>query len=538
MLGLDQLLRQLSAFWAGLGSGQRVAFFSIALISLGVLSLLVNFANVPDYSTLYSNLAPEDAANIVDELKTANVDFKLTHAGTAIQVPVQRLYDLRLEMAGKGLPASGPVGFEIFNDSGLGITPFQERIRFRRALEGELARTISQLSPVNWARIHISLPERSVFKRKGALASASVVLNLTPGGRLSGVEVTGITHLIAGAVEGIEANQVTLMDSKGRLLTRPGGDEAEVIATGAMDLQRSIEGKLAGRAQSLLDAALGAGNSLVTVAATINRQRFEEKQERVNPEESAVLSEQRSEETRSGPGGLTGGVPGTPSNLPGGVGTEESGSQASTESVTRETINFEISRSSSQRVVPMGEIQRLSVAVLIDGTYTFADVGELAEGETAPPPEYSPRSEEELVQFSQIVKRAVGFDPERGDVIEIQNLPFDSPLDRVEQEPLPFWKSPELVLLLPGMTKGLAVIGGTVLLILLVLRPALRQLGQGPMTAAAGASVGRMGAGAVAGTPGVPQTIEIQDPMAELAIPINKGQAKQVAEAMRQLLRE
>jgi flagellar M-ring protein FliF len=271
----------------------------------------------------------------------------------------------------------------------------------------------------------------------------------------------------------------------------------------------------------------------VTVSANIERRSFKEKKERVNPEEAAVLSEQRSEETRSAPGASTGGVPGTPSNVPGGEGAESTGGGQSNETVTRETINFEVSRSTSQTVVPMGQVQKLSVALLVDGSYTATEV---AEGEEPQPPVYQPRSEEELEQLGDIVQRAVGFDAERGDVIEVQNVRFDSPLDNVAAEPLPFWQSPEVVLLAPGVTRGLGLVIGISLLILLVVRPALKQLALGDAAVAIAASRGE-GGGAI-GTPGAQAPQAIRDEAAELAIPVSKDQAEQVAEAFKQLLRE
>jgi flagellar M-ring protein FliF len=366
--GFAQMAGQLAQFWRQLGAAQKLAFFSIALLTIGAGSLLVHIASEPDYSTLYANLTPDDAATILDELNTASVPFRLTQAGTAIQVPVERVYDLRLELAGKGLPSSGPVGFELFDEGGLAMTPFQQQVHFRRALEGELERTIGRLQPVRWARVHINLPERSAFQRRQMQPTAAVVLGMAQGKSLTESEAAGISQLIAGAVEGLGAEHVTIVDSKGRLLAQPRAEGDATLAAGALDVQHRIELDLAGRAQSLLDAALGPGRAVVTIAAAIDRKRFEEQQERVNPNESAVISTQSTEETRSTPSASFGGVPGTPSNLPGGDAPQAAATQNGSESITRETLNFDVSRSRSTTVVPMGEIQRLSIAVLVDGT--------------------------------------------------------------------------------------------------------------------------------------------------------------------------
>lgn len=532
MNGLEKLMQGMVGFWAGLSAAQRVAFVSIAMVTLGVAALLTNLASQEEYATLFSKLEPEDAARITDELATQNVPYHLSHAGTAIEVPAHQVYDLRLELAGKGLGTSGPVGFEVFNEGGLGLTPFQERVRYRRALEGELSRTIGALAPVNWARVHINVPEKAVFRRDRKKASASVVVNLAPGRSLDSGEVSGIGQLIAGAVEELEASQVTILDTSGRLLARPGSDEGDVLAAEALDVQRALEQKLTGHAQALLDAAVGAGKSVITVAAQVDRRRVEENQDRVNPNESAVLSEQRSEESRSEPTLLAGGIPGTRSNVPGGTGADEGGAPPSTESVTRETINFEISRSRSKTVVPMGALQKLSIAVLVDGKYVEQ---EAAEGEATPAPVYEPRSEEEIAQITEIVKRAVGFDAERGDQIEVQNMPFRSPLEDVATEPLPVWQSPELFMLLPGVARTIAVLCGLMLLIFLVIRPALRQLAMANLlVASATGDTSRVEAGESQD----PELKKLTSEADRLAHTLGKVDPKMIADAMKQWLRE
>jgi flagellar M-ring protein FliF len=531
---MNRLLERLAATWRAMSGAQRIALFSVTLITLGSAALLVQFAGEPQYGTLYSELSADDAGKIVDRLTAEGVPFKLANAGTTLLVPVDRIYDLRLELATQGLPNSGPVGFEVFSERGLSMTPFEQRVQFRRALEGELGRTISRLDGVQWVRVHISLPDRTAFQRDRKPATAAVVMSLKAGRELRGSEAAGIAHLISGSVEGLESEHVTILDAKGRLLAKPGGSDDDALAAEAFDVQRRLELELAARAQRLLDAALGSGKSVVTVSAQIDRRKFEERQERVNPDEAAVVSEQRSEETRSAPGELFGGVPGTPSNVPGGLAAEGPPTlEPSRESVTRETINFDFSKSTSQTVVPIGGLQRLSVAVLVDGMYTAPAPPEgEAEQETPPAaePVYEPRSEQELGQLRDLVMRAVGFDAERGDVIEVQNLRF-----RPEQRDLAplevgFLDRPELWFVLPSLMKGFALLGGLALLALFVLRPALQHLSTLPSLPAA---AGQVGPGATSAAP-----VQIGDAAAELAIPVSKDQAKQVAEAMRQWLRE
>jgi flagellar M-ring protein FliF len=248
----------------------------------------------------------------------------------------------------------------------------------------------------------------------------------------------------------------------------------------------------------------------------------------VNPDQTAVLSEQRVEEIRSEPVVGAAGVPGTPTNVPGrGPGAEAIGAPPSTENVTRETINFEVTRATTHTVIPIGAIQRLSVAVLVDGTYVAP------EGEEGAAPQYQPRNEEEMGQIEEIVKRAVGFDAGRGDIIEVQNLPFRSPLEDIPQLEIPFWERPGLMPLAALLARGVAVLGGFALLALMVIRPALRQLATAP--GATGLVRPQTGGEAAAGAG--EGSLQIQE-NAELSIPISKDQARVVAEAMRQWLRE
>ena len=529
--GLGNIGSQLGAFWRNLSAAQRLAFLSVTLLTLGAGSLLVRIAGEPDYATLFAGLEPEDASNIVDQLRGSNVPFRLEHAGTAILVPAERVYDLRLELAAQGLPASGPVGFEVFDDAGLGMTPFQQQVTYRRALEGELERTISRLRPVQWARVHINIPERTAFRRDRKTPTAAVVLNLGSGQKLSAAEAAGITQLIAGAVEGLDPTGVTLVDARGQLLATPGRERDDAFAAGVLDLQKTIESSLEARAQALLDAALGPGRSAVTVAATINRKRFEENQDRVNPDEAVVISNQTTEEARTTPASAFGGVPGTPTNLPGGAPPETPAAQNGTETITRETQNFEVSRSRSTTVVPMGEVERLSVAVLVDGTYADATVPEGQDPpETPAPPVYTPRTADELLTYTNLVKRAVGFDEDRGDTIEVQNVAFRSPLEDVPIDEPPFWESPLVHMIAPGLARLAVVLIGLLLIIKMVLRPTLAALSQAA-AASARATAERQTAEA-----GDQRMLPGKD--SELVIPLGKDQAKNVAEAMRQWLRE
>jgi flagellar M-ring protein FliF len=543
---LGNWLAQVGGLWRRLNAAQRVALASVSLLVAGALALLVSLGGREPYATLYADLSPQDASQVVDKLESLRVPFQLTHAGTAIQVPLERVYELRLELATQGLPSGGPVGFELFDSGGLAVTPFEERVRFRRALEGELARTIASLQPIRSARVHINLPDRRTFQRERARPSASVVVGLRSRQELSGDDVKGIAHLITGAVEGMTVDQVSIIDESGRLLARGGAaqEESDLLAGEALELQRGVERRLAARAQGLLDAALGAGTSVVTVSALIDRRRFEESQERVNPDETAVISEQTTEEQRSEPGlSVAGGVPGAAANVPDSLGAGAAPAPGSSEeTVARSTTNFEVSRTRSRTVVPMGDVRRLSVAVLVDGTYAAPD------GQPEAAPAYQPRSEQELQQIREIVKRAVGFDEQRGDAIEVQNLAFRSPPGDVAAPPPGFWQRPELLVLLPGLARTGAVLLGVLLLILLVIRPALQQLTLASVVASSSAAErgapipapeprereARAAIPSAAGAVAKPQIPESE----RLRQQLSSENPRVLADAMKQLLRE
>ena len=388
------------------------------VVTVGLVSLLW-IGGDGKQDVLYAQLTMEDAAAIASELKDMAVPYTIEGNGTTIMVPSTMVYDLRLRLASAGLPHGGGAGFELFDQRNFGMTEFMQKLNYRRALQGELARTISQLAAVHSARVHIVLPEKTLLSDQQDKTTASIVLKFTHGRRLIDDQIRGITHLVASSVEGLHPDDVTLVDSQGKRLGVEENDPAMLARSEAqLAHQRKLEQTLERQAQTILARAIGKDKVLVRVSATLDFQRIERSEERYDADNPAIRSEQRSKEEGQGPGYWAVGVPGTASNVENGATPPRTTPAANTNAASRqtETINYEVSKIISKVVVPSGDVKRLSVAVLVDGTYTTNDKGERT---------YVPRTEEELAKFEEIAKSAVGYNEARGDQVEIANIPFE-----------------------------------------------------------------------------------------------------------------
>ncbi len=435
---------------------------AVAAACFVLFGLIISQARVADYSLLFANLSSEDAAEVLTRLKEQKVAYRLEEGGRSIFIPADQVYETRLELAGAGLPRGGGVGFEIFDKQSFGITDFAQKINYQRALQGELARTISSLAPVEAARVHLALPQKRLFREQQKEATASVIVKLVPGRQLSESQIQGVVHLVVGSVEGLEADMVTVIDASGKILSSPPRESmGGPMTPGMFEYQQAVERSLEGRAQSLLDRALGVNNSLVRVTADLDFSQQEQTEERFDPEATVVRSEQSSQE-KSG-AELKGGVPGVESNLQGAGGF----GGAVPSSRTQETVNYEVSKVVSRKVNAVGNLKQVSVAVLV------ADKAPAEGGGTA---EAAPRSAKELEAIENMVRGALGLLESRGDRIEVVSMPFadvfaGEPLD----EPAPGRPIYEY---LPFVKYGLLVLGA-ILVYLLLARPLLRSLSRG-----------------------------------------------------------
>jgi flagellar M-ring protein FliF len=402
----------------------------------------------------FTNLTPEDSAEAASALKAANVPFRLEAGGSALAVPGQKVHDARLLLAAAGLPRGGGVGFELFDRGDLGVSEFTQKVNLRRAIEGELARTVSRLSPVRSARVHLTLAERGLFKDEDRKASAAVVLNLQPGRSLDDREIAGIRHLVASAVPGLAPSSVTLVDGKGNVLS------TETAWGEATAQQRKMERDLEQRVVQLLEQAVGPGAVVARVAAQLDASEISTSADTVDPDATVLRSERHVTQTQSQDSGAAGGIAGAAANQPMAATGTSGSSQRGSSSMQDEIRNYDVSRTTTTTVHRVPRLKRLTVAVLLDG------VGG------------KPRSDAEVARLGELAKRAVGFDAQRGDELDISSAPFvraeEPPVTAPSAAVAPFPPRSWLV----GGGAGLA---GLVVLALLLLRRRSPRSASGPM---------------------------------------------------------
>jgi flagellar M-ring protein FliF len=357
-----------------------------------------------NYGPLYTNLAPQDGAAIVKELEAEKIPYAITGGGTAIEVPRGVLYQTRLKLAGKGVPAAGGVGFEIFEKTPFGVSEFTQQVNYLRALQGELSRTINSIAAVQSSRVHLAIPSRSNFLGPEEKPTASVVVDLRPGYHLSPDQVQGIVNLVASSVAKLSSDKVTVIDSSGRPLKEIAPAAATTEAEKLSLFKLKHEEEMQRRIETMLDPILGPGKVVVRANVQFNLQETLMTKEEFDPDNKVVRSQRQTVDDSST---KNGGNPGVQANIPGGDATKtaDTGSKRSSETVT-----YEVGRTTSRIAEPRGQIQKLSVALLVDGKYDKD--------------KYIARTAEELEVIKGMVKRAVGFDAERGDEIEIANVPF------------------------------------------------------------------------------------------------------------------
>lgn len=491
-------LKQLMDFWAGLPTPKRVALVAVMTVVLtGVMAISV-LGSRETYGTLYSELGTEDAAAIVEKLKTAQVPYRLEAGGSRIEVPEERIPGLRLELAAGGLPHGGSVGFEIFDRSKIGATEFEQQVNLRRALEGELARSVMSIDGVKAARVHLVLPERRLFAAREESASASVVVKLENAHNFGRKEVAAVVHLVAAAVPTLSKDRVSVVSTEGVTLHRPtsdalgGGDLADLGAEQA----RVMAGQLESEAQAQLERVLGPGNADVRVNLWLDNSAREKTEELYEPTKTALRSEHKVEEGAANGDAGVAGVPGAKTNLPDAQGegpvAEEKAAGGGAGAVRSQTRNWEVQKVVQKTTTPAGDIRRLSVAVLLNGRYTKKGDKQV----------FSPIPPEEVKSLEETVKRAVGFNPDRGDTVTVQATQF-AKLDTDDMNPpVGFFGKPWLPYAVAGV--ALVLVLGTLVLVFRTKKPlpapapspalvdpvrVLAELGSGPELAEAAAQL-------------------------------------------------
>lgn len=432
-----------------------------------------NWSQKPGQVVLYPDLAGQDASAAAETLRTANIQYQLDPVTGALTVAGEQVHEARMLLAAQGLPRSGASGFEAMQqDPGMGVSSFLEGARYNHQLETELSRSISLLSPVKAARVHLAIPKPSAFARQGEGASASVLVELHPGRSLEANQVQAIVHMVASSVPTLTPARVTVVDQFGRLVSGKENDELAMSAE-QFDHARRVEADFVRRVEQLLAPITGQGKVSTQVAADLDFSVTEEAQETYAPEKTVVRSEQTSEQVTTGPGGSAQGVPGAVSNQPPQaqpalpvnqlLGQPTSGAEAPVNKSTSATRNYEVDRKLSHTRQPVGRLKKLTIAVLVDNLPRLDDKGVTR---------LQPLGAEELKKVEDLVKDAVGFDAARGDRVTVQNVSFlpATPIDDAEAPPI--WEQPMVQNVIRHSFGLLAI----VVLIFAALRPALKVL--------------------------------------------------------------
>lgn len=404
-------LKNLPSIIKELPPKKRTALLSAIVMSIAFLILSLLWSQKEDYSVLFSNISQSDAGQIIQRLKEMKIPYKVD--SNNIYVPSDKVYDIRLQLASQGLPQGGGVGFELFDKTSFGTTDFVQKLNYTRALQGELARTIMSLSEVQQCRVHLAIPQKSLFSKEDESPTASVLVKLVRGRTLSQSQIHGIVHLVSSSVEGLNPKNVTIIDDTGELLT-PKRDDIMGLTNTQFEYQQKYEKLLESKVIEILEPIVGKGKVRAKVAASIDFSKIEKMEERYDPDSQVIRSEQKNSE-KSMPA-ISGGIPGVSSNVPNkpsqvGLSQEQSEKK-------NETINYEISKMTSHVINPSGEIKRLSVAVIVDGNY--------AAQQGSKEKKYVQRTEEEIKYYEELVKKAVGYTESRGDEVKVVNMPFEA----------------------------------------------------------------------------------------------------------------
>ncbi|MDD3764954.1 MAG: flagellar basal-body MS-ring/collar protein FliF [Nevskiales bacterium] len=462
---------------------QLALLVGVALaVSLGLWGY--RWSQQPGYVPLYSGLTDRDAADTADALRSSNIPFRYEPTSGVIAVPDAQLNDARLKLAAEGLPRGSGIGFEMMQeDQGFGTSQFIENARYQHALETELSRTVSSLQPVRAARVHLAIPKPSAFSRNNNQPSASVLVDLHAGRSLEQNQVESIIHMVASSVPGMVPSAVTVIDQFGRLLSNLESDSALARSAEQLDYARRVESDYVRRVKELLLPLVGPERVSAQVAADIDFSVTEEARESYQPDPAKIRSEQVVEDTTRGAGAEPVGVPGATSNQPPQASANpELNAVAEDQNVqnqSRQLVrNYELDRTVSHTRQSSGRIERLSVAVLIDHVPRPKPDGKRGEMEMVP------LSDAELAKVESLVKEAVGYSEARGDTVTVQNAPFLK-TEIPEIDPLPFWQQPQ-TMDIARQVGGLLL---ALLLILFVLRPAVRSLLNAPLRAPAAAAL-------------------------------------------------
>ncbi len=418
---LRQLYEQLANIWKSLDLQRRILIgvgFAICLGGLLSLSLL---QARPRYTVLFANLQPDDAGDVLEQLKSSGISYKIFDDGATILIPDKRVAETRLTLAQEGIPRGGGVGYEIFDRARLGITSFEQKINFKRATEGELARTINQFNEVKWSRVQIVIPEDRLFTEQQGEPTAAVFLNLAPGRTLGRNQVRAVQRLVASSIEGMQPQNVTILDQHANALTTASGAglASAELSGSQFELRSRVEKHFQRKLLSMFDRIVGPDKSVVSVSVDLDFDKIEKTEERFDPDGAVVRSEERQKESTTTPAAAPEGVAGISANLPTIARPAPTSIGAPQKQTSSSVTNFEISKTIEHIIKSPSTIKGISVSVVVDGTYK---TGVDDEGNTTR--EYVARTDEEMEKYKRMVLAAVGNSTKS--VAEVINVPLDA----------------------------------------------------------------------------------------------------------------
>jgi flagellar M-ring protein FliF len=516
---MDSIFQLLSKLWKGfesLSSGRKISVIMVTLITAASIGLMVYMTNQVEYRVLFSNLTSEDAGNIVSKLNEKKMPYKISSSGNAISVPADKVSELRLELAASGLPQGGGVGFEIFDNKTLGATEFEQQLNYRRALQGELARTINGLDEVQSSRVHIALPKDSLFSEQQKRPTASVTLRLKSGKSMRPGQIDGIVRLVASSIEGMNPEDVMIVDSRGSILSVVQNESklSKMSATQS-DFQKNMEKDLSGRIQSMLENVVGKGKAVVRVTADLDFRVTEKTEESFDAEAPVVRSVQRNSEKVNAVS-KTGTVSDNPEK----------------EKID-EVVNYEINKVTHKTVMPVGETKKLSIAVLVDGTYKKNEKGEEV---------YQPRTKNDIESLEDLVRKSAGINAQRGDQVVVTNMPFRK--TEAEEAEVATWQ--DRVETFSPVLKYIGIFAITAFILMFFIRPLIKNImSAAPTHPMAGQRIpAGVPAGAAAQEYARQAQVEMPEPMearqltdADVAKAMAQADSKQFADILRNWLK-
>jgi flagellar M-ring protein FliF len=457
------VLQSLLSFLKGLGASRLMAMFAVTAALIGFFAFVIIRVTTPQMTTLFTELSVEDSSAIIKDLERQAIPYELRNDGAVIMVPKDKVTRLRMKLAEGGLPKGGGVGYEIFDKSdALGTTSFVQNINHLRALEGELARTIRAIDKIQAARVHLVLPERPLFARETPEPSASIVVRVR--GALEPQQIRAIRHLVASAVSGLKPQRVSIVDEAGQLLADGEGGDENIVG----DERRSaFEKRMRNEVEAIVSSVVGAGRARVQLSADFDYNKITQTSDKFDPEGRVLRSSQTREESSStadNNGQVT-----VNNELPGNQRPDGASSAKDQSKKSEETNNYEISHTTKTEVTEAGRVNRISVAVLVDGAYSKNEKGEMV---------YQERSKDQLERIATLVRSAIGFDQKRGDQVEVVNLKFaEAPAVAPITEPtglfgmLQFTKDDVMYFIELGMMMLLSLV-----VLFMVIRPLVRRV--------------------------------------------------------------